>query len=474
MTRRHDLKLVLAGGGTGGHLFPGVAIAEELRAREPGADLTFVGTKRGIEARVLPGLGWPLELIEVSGLKTVGALGAVRGMARLPRALMQARRVLKKLTPDAVIGVGGYASGPIVLMARLAGIPTAVCEQNSIPGLTNKLLGRVARAVFLSFEESRRFFRASKIVMSGNPVRRELVAQAARRDAARRADGKRTCIVCGGSQGAIAVNELASQALITLASEPAPLAIVHQTGERDREATAARYAAANVPAEVHAFITDMAAAYLRADVVVGRAGATTVAELAIAGKPAVFIPYPSAADNHQEINAREMAERGGALMLRQAGLTAEALAGALRPLLADPSKRAAMGAAMKSLGKPGAAAAVVDWCDERRRRRASLAPARGAGDDAACRCQQLQLRHAPRAHVMATMIERFTLSDCAASRCRSRADPAVGDRQRSRRSRLERRHRRRDRVAVVVRDARASFAQLVRRSHARGGDVGSS
>src|SRR5512139_3657827 len=169
------MRLLIAGGGTGGHLFPGVAVAEELRAREPDAAVRFVGTKRGIEARVLPELGWELELIEVSGLKTVGVLGALRGLFRLPKALWQARKVVKAFKPDAVIGVGGYASGPVVLMARLAGIPTAICEQNSIPGLTNKILGRITRAVFLSFEESRRFFKPRKIVMSGNPVRRDLL-----------------------------------------------------------------------------------------------------------------------------------------------------------------------------------------------------------------------------------------------------------------------------------------------------------
>ena len=360
------MRIVIAGGGTGGHLFPGVAVAEEARARWPDAEITFVGTARGIEARVLPGLGWPLELIEVSGLKTVGVLGALRGLIRLPRALLQARRLVKRLAPDVVLGVGGYASGPVVLMARLRGLPTAICEQNSIPGLTNKILGRLVRTVFLAFEESRRFFAAKKIVMSGNPVRRGLLAKLQAEisvpgPAPTAGDGKVHVLVCGGSQGAVAVNELASAALASLAGAH-PLAIVHQTGERDREATAARYAAAGVTAECTAFISDMAAAYARADLVIGRAGATTVAELAIAGKPAVLIPYPFAADNHQERNGREMADRGAALMLRQADTTAATLADALRPLLADPARRATMGDAMRALGKPGAAVAVVDWC----------------------------------------------------------------------------------------------------------------
>jgi UDP-N-acetylglucosamine--N-acetylmuramyl-(pentapeptide) pyrophosphoryl-undecaprenol N-acetylglucosamine transferase len=354
-----DMKLVIAGGGTGGHLFPGVAVAEELRAREADAAITFVGTRRGIEARVLPDLGWPLEVIEVSGLKTVGVLGAIRGVFRLPRAMWQARRLLKRLQPDAVIGVGGYASGPVVLAAKLRGIPTAICEQNSIPGFTNKLLGKLVRAVFLSFDESKRFFKPKKIVMSGNPVRRDLV-QKLLAGAELTRDTVHVLVV-GGSQGAVAVNELASQALAALAKDHR-LAIVHQTGEKDLAATTKRYADAGVAADCRAFIKDMAAAYHDADLVIGRAGATTVAELAIAGKPAVFIPYPFAADNHQELNAREMADKGAALMFRQSELTADKLAVALRPLVDDAGKRRDMGAAMKALAKPGAAAAVIDWC----------------------------------------------------------------------------------------------------------------
>jgi UDP-N-acetylglucosamine--N-acetylmuramyl-(pentapeptide) pyrophosphoryl-undecaprenol N-acetylglucosamine transferase len=356
-------RLLIAGGGTGGHLFPGVALAEELRAREPDAVIKFVGTRRGIEARVLPDLGWDLEFIEVSGLKTVGAAGAVKGLFRLPKAMIQARRIVKAFAPDAVIGVGGYASGPVVLAAKLRGIPTAICEQNSIPGLTNKMLGKLVRQVFLSFDESKRFFNGKKIVMSGNPVRRDLVQRLLAPAAATHA--KVSVLVVGGSQGAVAVNALAADALSALAKD-IPLAIVHQTGEKDLEPTQAKYAAAGVTADCRAFIKDMAAAYQDADLIIGRAGATTVAELAIAGKPAIFIPYPFAADNHQELNAREMADKGAALMFKQAELTADKLVTALRPLLTDAAKRQEMGAAMKSLAKPGAATTVIDWAASRR------------------------------------------------------------------------------------------------------------
>ncbi len=356
-------RLLIAGGGTGGHLFPGVALAEELRAREPDAVIKFVGTRRGIEARVLPDLGWDLEFIEVSGLKTVGAVGAARGLLRLPKALWQARQIVGAFAPDAVIGVGGYASGPVVLAAKLRGIPTAICEQNSIPGLTNKMLGKVVRQVFLSFDESKRFFNDKKIVMSGNPVRRDLVQRLLA--AASTTTEKVNVLVVGGSQGAVAVNALAAEALGTLAKD-LPIAIVHQTGEKDLEPTRAKYDAAGLAADCRPFIKDMAAAYQQADLIIGRAGATTVAELAIAGKPAIFIPYPFAADNHQELNAREMADKGAALMFRQSELTSDLLVDALRRLLTDSSKRAEMGAAMKTLARPGAAATVIDWCLSRR------------------------------------------------------------------------------------------------------------
>jgi UDP-N-acetylglucosamine--N-acetylmuramyl-(pentapeptide) pyrophosphoryl-undecaprenol N-acetylglucosamine transferase len=356
-------RLLIAGGGTGGHLFPGVAIAEELRARYPHAAVRFVGTARGIEARVLPDLGWDLALIEVSGLKTVGLFGALKGLLRLPRALLQARRIVKKFAPTAVIGVGGYASGPVVLMARLAGVPTAICEQNSIPGLTNKILGKLVRAIFLSFAESKRFFAAEKVVMSGNPIRRQLAAALLGEGSAKpEPKPAAPCIlVCGGSLGAVKVNQLAAEALSEL-SKKRVLRIVHQTGATGYDDTVAFYRAANVPAECSAFIKDMASVYRQADLIISRAGATTVAELAIAGKPAIFIPYPFAADNHQEINAREMAEAGAALSFRQAELTPRKLAAAIEPLLDDADQRARMGAAMKSLARPAAAATVVDWC----------------------------------------------------------------------------------------------------------------
>ena len=369
------MRLLIAGGGTGGHLFPGVALAEEVRGRDPHAAVRFVGTRRGIEARVLPELGWDHAFIEISGLKTVGLGGAVRGLLRVPRALWQSRGIIRGFRPDVVIGVGGYASGPVVLAARLMGLPTAILEQNSIPGLTNKILGRVARAVFVSFEESRRFFPARRVVASGNPIRKALLAALrAGDDADPRADGAPAgeasaqvprVLVFGGSQGARALNELLPAAAALLRGRGLAFRIVHQTGAAELEATQARYRDAGIAqpdADCQAFIRDMAAAYQRADLVVSRAGATTVAELGVVGRPAILIPYPHAADNHQEINAQELVRAGAARLHRQSELTPAGLADAMAELLGDAGARARMADAMTALGRPEAAATIADWC----------------------------------------------------------------------------------------------------------------
>jgi UDP-N-acetylglucosamine--N-acetylmuramyl-(pentapeptide) pyrophosphoryl-undecaprenol N-acetylglucosamine transferase len=310
----------------------------------------------------LPGLGWDLEFIRVSGLKTVGALGAVRGLLRIPGSLWQSRKIIKRFKPDVVVGVGGYASGPVVLMARLMGVPTAILEQNSIPGLANKILGKVVRAVFLAFDHTRSFFKAKKIHMSGNPIRAEIAA-ALEQPRERPVDAPPRLFVFGGSQGAMAVNEVMAAAAGVLESRGIGVDILHQTGERDLERTQQAYAAAGINADCRAFVSDMAAEYRAADLVISRSGATTIAELTVVGRPALLIPYPSAADNHQEINAKELADAGAALVFRQAELSAESLADAIAETLRDPETLARMGSAMKALGRPHAAASIVDWCE---------------------------------------------------------------------------------------------------------------
>ncbi|HJZ86522.1 MAG TPA: undecaprenyldiphospho-muramoylpentapeptide beta-N-acetylglucosaminyltransferase, partial [Polyangia bacterium] len=291
-----------------------------------------------------------------SGLKGTGAAGLVRGLWRLPRAIAQSRRILKRYRPDLVVGVGGYSSGPMVLAAALRRLPTAILEQNSIPGLTNRILGRLARRAFVAFEVSRKYFPKRKTALAGNPIRSQL------RTLPKADPTQPTVLVVGGSQGAHALNELVADALAAL---PAPRPrVVHQTGEADCAAIAARYRELGVAADVRAFIDDMAAAYAAADLVVCRAGATTIAELTAVGRPAIFIPFPFAADDHQFWNAHALADAGAALVHRQSEITPSALAAELAALLADPARRAAMSARMRALGKPDAARDIVDALEQ--------------------------------------------------------------------------------------------------------------
>ncbi len=361
-----QIRLLIAGGGTGGHLFPGVAVAEEVSARNAASLVQFVGTEKGIEARVLPKLGWDLKLIKVSGLKTVGLWGKIRGLLRIPGAIWQSRKVIKAFKPDVVLGVGGYASGPLVLAARLMGRPTAILEQNSVPGMTNKILGKLVRRIFISFDESRRFFPNSKVDFAGNPIRAQIRASLASATSASEGKSNKALrvFVFGGSQGAVAVNRVVVSAAAELAERDVAVDIVHQTGTRDLDETVRRYKEAGVDADCRAFIDDMATEYAEADIVVARAGATTIAELGVVGRPAILIPYPHAADNHQELNAKEMADADAALMFRQADLSGTVLADAIAELASDEGRRERMGSAMNALGRPEAATTIANWLEQ--------------------------------------------------------------------------------------------------------------
>ena len=347
------MKVIIAGGGTGGHLFPGMAVAEELVAR--GHEVRFVGTEKGIEARAVPKAGYALDLIDIAGIKAKGLKGTLSGLFRVPRAMSQSRAILKREAPDVVVGVGGYASGPMVLAAALNGRPTAILEQNSVPGFTNKTLGRFVKQIFGAFKAAEKAFSKKKYRLVGNPVRkpvREALAGAA-------ADGSGVLVV-GGSQGAHAVNELVFAAVKLLHAVGQAPKIVHQTGEKDRDELARRYAEAGITADVRAFIDDMGAAYRDAAVVVARAGASTLAELTMMGKPAILIPFPFAADDHQTVNARELADAGAAYLLPQATTSPAELAEAMRGLLEDRDARDKMAAASRALGRPRAHVEIAD------------------------------------------------------------------------------------------------------------------
>lgn len=359
-------RVIVAGGGTGGHLFPGIAVVEELRRRSPELEVLFVGTARGIEARVIPPMGYPLELIDVSPLKGRSAGELLRSLSRLPGAAAQAMRILRRAKPDLVIGVGGYASGPMLAAAAGRGIPTAVLEQNAHVGLTNRMLAPIVGRAYVTFPETAERFAESRVRVSGNPIRRAFV------DAARRAHSDpagtearaRRVLVLGGSQGSQALNQTVPEALAKAGLAQRGIEVVHQTGAAMREEVEARYRALGVPAQVVAFIDDVASAYASAAIVIARAGATTVAELCAMGRPAILIPYPFAANDHQRKNAETLERRGAAVCVPQDVLTPEGLADRVAALLDDPQARRTMGEAAQAFGRPDAAASIVDdLCD---------------------------------------------------------------------------------------------------------------
>jgi UDP-N-acetylglucosamine--N-acetylmuramyl-(pentapeptide) pyrophosphoryl-undecaprenol N-acetylglucosamine transferase len=352
------LRVLFAGGGTGGHLYPGIAVAEELRRRDPATVVSFVGTARGLESRVVPALGLPLDVIHSAGLKgkSVGALA--RGLALLPLSALDAWRVLSRRRPDVVVGVGGYSSGPVLLLAALRRRPTLVMEQNTAPGFTNRVLARWVDAAAVSYDETLRYFPRVGFV-SGNPVRREFVERS-RRDEPRQTEGKVRVLILGGSQGARAVNEALLAAAPQLAAHAASLVITHQTGERDLARVRDGYAAAGLAATVEPFFHDVHAQMTAADLVVSRAGASTLAELTILGTPMVLVPLPTAADDHQRKNAVALARAGAAEVIEERELSGERLASLVVALAGDPARRERMAQAARGLGRPDAAARVAD------------------------------------------------------------------------------------------------------------------
>ncbi len=360
------MRLLVAGGGTGGHVFPGIALAEEVVTRHPANDVVFVGTARGLEATVVPQAGFPIELIDVKGLKGKGLLETLKNLLLLPLAFVQSVRILRRWRPDVVVGVGGYASGPVVLVAWLLRIPTAVQEQNAIPGITNRMLGRVVRAAFTAFPEAARFFPRRRVYQLGNPIRRTLMENYMRPVSKHPTP---CLLVFGGSQGAHALNMRVIEALPHLADLRGALRITHQTGARDREQVEKGYRACGFDPDVREFITDMSAAYAQADLVLCRAGATTLAELTVCKKPSILVPFPAAADNHQVHNARSLVDAGAAIMIEERNLTGEVLAGEIRTVLDAPERRERMARAAGRLGSPQAAREIADVCTELVRRR---------------------------------------------------------------------------------------------------------
>jgi UDP-N-acetylglucosamine--N-acetylmuramyl-(pentapeptide) pyrophosphoryl-undecaprenol N-acetylglucosamine transferase len=355
------MRVLIAAGGTGGHIYPGIAVAKEVMRRSPQSEVRFVGTAKGLETRLVPQAGFELSLIESAGLKNVSVAARLRGLLVLPKSFFAARRLIREFRPDVVVGAGGYVSGPVLLTAALARVPTLVMESNALPGFTNRKLARFVKRAAVTFEAALPYFRG-KGVVTGNPVRREFFdIRRKARDATRF-----SVLVFGGSQGARAINEAMVAALPHLDAERNVLSIKHQTGEADYEKIRAGYMDEGwgEQADVRPYIDDMVAEFAAADLIICRAGATTTAELVAAGKAAIMIPFPQAADDHQRKNAEALQEAGAARMILQRELTGERLAAEIAKLVQSPDELTRMEEAGRKLARGDAAAATVDLMEE--------------------------------------------------------------------------------------------------------------
>jgi len=356
------MRVVIAGGGTGGHLFPAIAIAEEIKRRDETAEVFFIGTEYGIEASIIPKEGYPIKYLRAEGVVGKSPFRMARGMARTILSLYDSYAFLERLRPDAVIGVGGYASFCPVFTGHLMSLPTLIAEQNSVPGLANKVLGRIADAVCVTYHESIAFFPKSKTFITGNPVRAGILSgsREGAYDLFSLERNKFTIFVFGGSSGARTINNALCGTFGALNGLKGDIQFLHQTGKTDYETVRETYRKWGFKGTVTAFIHQMAEAYAVADLVISRAGATTLAELTSVGKPAILLPYPYAAGRHQEMNAQRLSEMGAVRVVLDQELDGEVLAKNIRELYADKHVRSEMQRSSRSVGRPDAAHKVVD------------------------------------------------------------------------------------------------------------------
>lgn len=355
------MKLIVAGGGTGGHLFPGIAVAEEFLSRDPANQVLFVGSERGIEARAIPRLGYQLELISAAGIRGKGSLAKLKGAAMMLYGYAQSRKILQQFKPDLVLGVGGYASLPMVMAARGMEIPRYIHEQNALPGMSNKVLSRVANKVFISLEESAKFFPKDCTLLTGNPLRKQILEMLTGNVQEQQQSETFQLFIFGGSQGAHALNIALPQAVAQLSPEyQARLKITHQTGEADLQQVQAAYQANGIEADVRPFIDDMATAYHRAELIICRAGATTIAEVTALGKACLFIPFPHATDDHQRKNAEALLKKGACEMLVEQEIGGKGLSNAIARLMDNRDALKLIGENAAALARLDAARVIVD------------------------------------------------------------------------------------------------------------------
>ena len=343
----------MAGGGTGGHVIPAIAIAQELQRRYA-AECLFIGTARGLENRLVPAADFPLKLVKVGALNRVSLTTRLKTAFDLPRAVFTAAGILNEFQPDVVIGVGGYASGPAMLAAIVKHVPRVAFEPNVVPGFANRVVAHFVSAAAVHFEETAEYFHHP--VVTGVPVRPAFFQIGKKAYV----PGAPVLLVFGGSQGARAINQAMMRSLRPLLRRMPGLQIIHQTGERDYNEVQSAYAQAGVPAEIHKFIDDMPGFFARADLVLCRSGASTVAEIAAAGKPAAFVPFPLAADDHQRRNAEALERAGAAVVLEETKLDEVWLVDTIAALLEDPRRLARMGEAARAMSHPDAAKDIAD------------------------------------------------------------------------------------------------------------------
>jgi UDP-N-acetylglucosamine--N-acetylmuramyl-(pentapeptide) pyrophosphoryl-undecaprenol N-acetylglucosamine transferase len=348
------VKLLIAGGGTGGHVFPAIAIAREWLSRGAEREVVLVGTQRGIEMKLVPQAGLPLETLRAAGLKGKGGLTLLKNFAQLFPGMADAFSIVKKHKPVAAFGVGGYAAGPMLLATWLCGIPNVIFEPNAEPGFTNKTLERLSRKIATGYPITAERF-GSKAVLTGNPVREEFF-----QIPARKTEKPFRLLITGGSQGALPINRCVVDAMDLLAARKSDLSVVHQTGERDYNAVRTAYARREFVAEVVPFLSNMAERFSWADLIVCRAGAITAAEIAAAGRAAIFIPFGRATDSHQLRNAQEMVKAQAARLIVEDELTADRLANEIFSLLDSPQQIEQLSSNARNLGRPNAARDIVD------------------------------------------------------------------------------------------------------------------
>jgi UDP-N-acetylglucosamine--N-acetylmuramyl-(pentapeptide) pyrophosphoryl-undecaprenol N-acetylglucosamine transferase len=356
------MRIIIAGGGTGGHLFPALALIEAFKDRDPANEILLVGSRKGLETRLGVEPGYSLRTIEAVSLKGKPFWGKVWGLMALPKSLFQSWRLIHSFRPDIVLGVGGYASGPVVLAAWAMGYRTAIHEQNAFPGLSNRVLGRFVDRAFVSFAASARHFPQQKSILTGNPIRKRIRPERIARE--RGPESKFTLFIFGGSQGAHRLNLAMMEALTYLQDFKARFQVIHQTGDKDCAEVQEAYRREGFAAKVTPFLHDVDRAYAAADLVLCRAGASTLFELMAMGKPAILVPYPYAANDHQTLNARTLVDAGAALMVANGDLTGTQLSRMLRQLCEDPENLKKIGERAGALAKPNAAETIVQLCYE--------------------------------------------------------------------------------------------------------------